>query len=76
MFFIATVILISAGVILVRQNKEEAGYALMILGWVTATIVTALTSSQWDAGFITFFMGIAFIWFVQTKNGKQKKLKR
>lgn len=73
MFFILTVILISAGVILVRQNKDKAGYALLVLGWIAATVITALTSTQWDAGFITFFLGIAFIWFVQTKMSKRKK---
>lgn len=74
MFFIITVILISAGVILVRQNKEKAGYALLVLGWAHAIFQNVYTDKSVEAAFTTFFLGIAFIWFVQTKMSKRKKV--
>lgn len=73
MFFILTIILISVGVILVRQRKEKAGYALLILGWAHAIFQNVYTDKSFDAAFTTFFLGVAFVWYVQVKMGKHTK---
>lgn len=73
MFFIITTIILITGILLLRKNKITAGYATLILGWLFAVVTTVFTSTAWDAGFSTFFLGLAFIAYVQWKMKSRKK---